>query len=511
MLRKIIQSPVIKDIFLCLLCALLLIFSFPGFNLWLFAWFGFVPLFFALRNKSKRQAFLLSYLTGVIFWLGVVYWLVHVTAVGMVVLVLYLALYFGLFGLLIRKGPQLLFVPSVWVILEYARSHLLTGFPWAKLAYSQYLNLPVIQIADITGAWGVSFLIMMVNVAVYSGTRYKVQGTSLKQKLKQLVVPLVVVLIVVGYGYYKLYWSPVVGGRALLNIAVIQPDIPQALKWDVKARGFIKDKYFTLTQDAAQNNPDLIIWPEAALPVILEEEPGFFEDTKSFARKINTPLLLGSATVRSGDYYNSALLVSAQGEELGRYDKLHLVPFGEYIPLRGVLPFLETIVPIGDFSRGSEYTIFEIPNPKSLPVRQVGQTQNTFGVLICFEDVFPELARGFARGGAEFLVNITNDGWFGRTSAPYQHFSAAVFRAVENRLPLVRSANTGVSGFIASDGRIISLLQDKAGRNIFIQGYKAEQVGILKNKPSLYTTYGNIFILACLILALCGIIRLPKK
>lgn len=472
---------------------LILAFSFFNFNLWLFAWFGFVPLFLALRNKSKKQAFLLSYLTGVIFWLGTLYWLVHVTPVGMIVLVLYLALYFGIFGLVISSpyilstNYYLLSIPSSWVILEYIRSHLLTGFPWAKLAYSQYLNLPVIQIADITGAWGVSFLIVMVNAAVYSAiSRRKIH-----------LLPLFCLLAVLLYGYSSLYRIAQAAGRTTLRLSVIQPNIPQALKWDPSARGFIKDKYFALTEEAARDNPDLIIWPEAALPVILEEEPEFFEDTKSFARKINIPLLLGSATARGGDYYNSALLVSAQGSVSGRYDKLHLVPFGEYIPLRSALPFLETIVPIGDFSRGREYTILKI--------------QNTFGVLICFEDVFPELARGFARHGAEFLVNITNDGWFGRTSAPYQHFSASVFRAVENRLPIVRSANTGVSGFIASDGRVLSLLGDGAGRNIFIQGHKTQQIGVLRQKPSLYTVYGDIFLLPCLILALYGIMASLKK
>jgi len=493
MLRKI-NNPIVKIFGQCLLSALLLILSFPNFNLWFFAWFGFVPLFFALRGKSAGRAFLLSYLTGVMFWSGVIYWLVHVTAVGMVVLVLYLALYFGLFGLLIRNRLNLFFVPSVWVTLEYARSHLLTGFPWAKLAYSQYLNLPAIQIADITGAWGVSFLIVMVNAAVYSSI----------SRRKVYWLPLVCLIAVLSYGYSGLYRTIDNKGRTILNISVIQPNIPQALKWDIRARSFIKDTYFTLTEDAARDNPDLIIWPEASLPVILEEEPEFFEDTRSFAQKIKIPLLLGSATARRGDYYNSALLVSAQGIVLGRYDKLHLVPFGEYIPLRDALPFLETIVPIGDFLRGSEYTIFKISNLKS-------NIQNTFGVLICFEDVFPELARGFARNGAEFLVNITNDGWFGRTSAPYQHFSASVFRAVENRLPVVRSTNTGVSGFIDSNGRIISLLSDGPGRKIFIDGHKTQQIIILKNKPSLYAIYGNIFLLPCLILALYGIIRLPKK
>jgi len=191
-----------KDYIFCVLSAILLIFSFPNFNLGFFAWFGFVPLFFVLEDKSKWKAFFLSYLTGIVFWLGIIYWLIHVTLPGMIILVLYLALYFGIFGLIILSAIRyplsatILFIPSVWVLLEYVRAHLFAGFPWALLGYSQYLNLPIIQISDITGAWGVSFLVMLVNVSLYyllatfrlpftvyrlplDGTRYTVHATLL--------------------------------------------------------------------------------------------------------------------------------------------------------------------------------------------------------------------------------------------------------------------------------------------------------------------------------------------
>src|SRR3989338_9828412 len=168
MLRKINQPQsivyslwsIVKPVSLCLLSAVLLILSFPGCNIWVFAWFGFVPLLFVIRNKSKVKAFLLSYLTGVIFWAGIIYWLIHVTLPGTIILILYLALYFGIFGLtynLQLTTYNFLTIPALWVSLEYMRSHLLTGFPWALLGYSQYKNLALIQIADITGAWGVSF------------------------------------------------------------------------------------------------------------------------------------------------------------------------------------------------------------------------------------------------------------------------------------------------------------------------------------------------------------------
>ena len=501
-------SVIEKEIFFCILSATLLILSFPRFDIEFLAWFGFAPLLFAIKNKSKAQAFLFSYLTGVVFWLGIIYWLVHVTLPGLIILVLYLALYFGLFGLIVSTyllptTYYLLFIPSIWVILEFIRSHLFTGFPWALLGYSQYLNLPFIQIADITGAWGVSFLVMLVNVLLYKFICHKSQVTSHKSQVARepfiyltFIICFILVLI---YGYYSLYLRPATCNLRPLKISVIQGNIPQELKWNLKAKDFIIDRYITLTGQALKDKPDLIIWPEAALPVVLEEEPHYYEMVKDFVKEAKAPLLFGAVTLRDNIYYNSALLISGEGRLLARYDKLHLVPFGEYIPLRKIFSFLETVVPIGDFTSGREYTVLNIPNPKS-------QIPNRFSVLICFEDLFPDLSREFVKRGAGFLVNITNDAWFKRTSSPYQHLCASVFRAVENRVFLVRSANTGVSGFIAPTGKIVSLVGDKFGNNIFISGYKSQEISLSRQSHSFYTRYGNIFVTACLLFVLCGII-----
>jgi len=495
------QTPVLKDLFLCCLSGILLILSFPNFNLWILAWLGFVPLFFALENKSKPKAFLLAYFTGVIFWLAIIYWLIHVTLVGMIILALYLALYFGIFGLIITRHPdtqisrhQLLLVPSAWVLLEYLRAHLLTGFPWALLGYSQYLNLPVIQIADITGAFGVSFLVMMVNVTIYSIVR---------QKPKYLL-PMLCIFFTLVYGYYKLHQTPNTKHQTPIKISVIQGNIPQELKWDPQAKDFIIDKYIAISREALKDKPDLIIWPEAAMPVVLEEEPLYYEKVSSLAKQSHTPLILGAVTLRDSLYYNSAILVSPEGELSKRYDKLHLVPFGEYIPLRSTLGFLEAIVPIGDFARGKEYTTFKLQAPSS-------KLQARFSVLICFEDLFPELSREFSKRGADFLVNITNDAWFKKTSSPYQHLQASVFRAVENRVFLIRSANTGVSGFIAPNGKIISLVKDLRARNIFISGYNTQGTAPFKENISFYTRHGDIFIWACILLVLYGIIKIRRQ
>jgi len=513
------QSPA-KDLFLCIISALLLIISFPNFNLWISAWFGFVPLFFALENKSKGKAFLLAYLTGIIFWWGIIYWLVHVTFIGTFVLILYLALYFGVFGLFYssvahRPSPIAPFIlASAWTILEYLRAHLLTGFPWALLGYSQYLNLPVIQISDITGAWGVSFLMVMINVVIYKvmGNGSWVMGKRQKIHLsvKPFILTLFFIFFCLTYGVYKLYLTPNTYDPRPIKISVIQGNIPQELKWMPDAKEYILDKHIELTEKAAVENPDLIVWPEAALPAVLEEEPALFERVSYAAAKVKTSLLVGAVTLREDFYYNSALLISSQGETLVKYNKLHLVPFGEYIPLKKTFPFLETIAPIGDIRPGQDYTIFELPSLNA-KARKRESAQTKFAVLICFEDLFPELSRRFVKNGAQFLVNITNDAWYKKTSAPYQHLQASVFRAVENRVNLARAANTGVSGFIAPNGKIISLVRDRNGRNIFIDGFKYQEIAIIERQPTFYACYGDVFIVACFLFLLYGIIHNLKN
>jgi apolipoprotein N-acyltransferase len=489
-----------RRILLCLLSATLLILSFPNYNLWIFAWFGFLPLFFTWQNVSKIKAFLLSYFTGLVFWFGIIYWLIHVTLPGMIILIGYLAFYFAIFGLLAkifleRTGKSgILFIACLWCVLEYVRSHLFTGFPWALLGYSQFLNLTVIQIADITGAWGVSFLVMMVNVFVYRtisrlfAKRYPLYASGF----------ILVLLVVLGYGIFKLSSQGSDSASSRVKISVVQGNIPQYLKWEPRARDFIVRKYLALSESVLKSQPDLLIWPEAALPIVLEEELRYYQRVRDFTREKGTALLFGAVTSRDGDFYNSALLLSGKGRLLQRYDKLHLVPFGEYIPLRKRLRFLESVVPIGDFTAGSQYTLFNLGKLK-------------FAVLICFEDLFPELSRQFSKNGADFLVNITNDAWFGKTSSPYQHLAASVLRAVETRRYLIRAANTGVSGFIAPTGKIIALVRGKNAEAIFTPGYNTQSLPIVKARPTFYTRFGDLFILACLIYPAAALLFLLRK
>jgi len=503
MLRKV-NSLRAVDYWFCLLSAVLLALPFNNGKLLFFSWFGFVPLFFVLEGKSRSKAFLFSYFTGIIFWIGTIYWLVHVTLLGTVLLILYLSLYFGFFGLIIAAhNPKpttycLLFIPSLWVALEYSRSHLLTGFPWALLGYSQYLNLPVIQSADIAGVWGISFLIVAVNAAIY--LVFGLKKPTLQEARKVIFLAVILLAIVFSYGYFRINLSSQTGSNSYVKqvkLSVVQPNIPQELKWNTRSRALIMQRYFELTDKAVKDNPDLVIWPEAALPVVLEEEPGYYLSLQDYVRKIRRPLLFGSVTLKGNLYYNSALLISGNADLLKQYDKLHLVPFGEYIPFRRFLRFLDTIAPIGDIAGGKDYAIFKFPAD--------------FGVLICFEDVFPELARDFVKRGAKFLVNITNDAWFGKTSEACQHLAASVFRAIENRVYLVRSANTGISAFISPLGKIVSLLSDEKGNNIFIQGYKTEEIYIFGRTRSFYNRYGDFLPVGCLLFLIFVIINIPHE
>ena len=471
-----------------LLSGFLLILSFPPFNLSFVAWFAFVPLLVALDQPACRRPFLCAYVSGLVFWLGTIYWLMYVTAAGTIVLCFYLALYFGLFGRLLAAGrmkklpglAMVFFAGALWVCLEYLRSYLMTGFPWALLGYSQYLHLPALQIADLSGTWGVSFTVMLVNAGIVVFIR--------QRRLKVLAVCALIVAAVHIYGFWRISRDAAVPAQPAVRVAVVQGNIPQEMKWDQSARTFILQKYLRLSAQAAELRPDLIAWPEAAFPFpgVEAAEPAFVEYMRSLVEPLGAPLLLGAVTAQGEQYYNSALLYP----DLQRYDKLHLVPFGEYIPLRRALPFLDTIVPIGDVSRGSAYTIFKLAS---------GGGQAFFSALICFEDVFPELSRRFVAEGAQFLVNITNDAWYEHTAASYQHLQASVLRAVENRIWVVRAANTGISGFIRPSGQVVASVQGADGEHIFIEGVLDRDVPLRTGPQTVYTRWGDVFVLFCIL------------
>ncbi len=493
--------------------SILLILSFPDFNLEFLAWIALIPLLFAIEGAQPRKAFLLSYLCGFLFFLGTIYWLIHVTLPGMVAVVAYLALYFGFFGLIISRAPRLksytllFFIPAAWTALELVRSHLLGGFGWNLLGYSQSFNLPVIQIADITGAYGVSFLVCLANAAIFLTIK------DLKNKdatFKCLAIALVLIFISVGYGVYRVR-NIFTGER--VRIAVIQGNIPQAKKWDVNFREAILSKYESLTRQAANNKVDLVIWPETSVPGFLETDRDLLERMRELAKSIKSPIFAGAPAEDGDQYYNSALLISEDGQILGRYDKMHLVPFGEYVPFKKALSFVERFAPspIGDFSKGKSPTVFKFFIERSAKGDKTSWKllkKVKFSCLICFEDTFPGIARGFVKQGATFLVNITNDAWFHKTNAAYQHAQASVFRAVENRVNVVRAANTGLSCFIDQRGKITAEVKVGSDR-LFVEGFEIHDI-VLTNAKTLYTEYGDIFAYICVLFAAFGLVRARK-
>ena len=442
--------------------AILLILAFPNFNLSYLAFVGFVPLFLVIRSKKPKEAFWISYLCGFLFYLVTLYWLYHVTIFGLIIVCLYLALYFGIFGLLFNRFAFFTLHPSpltglliaiIWIILEYLQAHLFTGFGWALLGYSQYKNLALIQIADFSGVYGVSFIIMMVNVGIYR---------FFKRSLKEIVIAGMVLAAAIGYG--KIGEDK--GGQGKeITVSIVQANIPQEMKWDPAAKDEILERYANLTRLAAFEDPDLIIWPETSFP-------GFFginketQEVLDLARKVDTPLLIGANTSEGLDSFNSAVLISERGKVVDRYDKIHLVPYGEYVPFSDKIPFLHRLVlgELGEFTPGKEYKAFSLhPSPFTNEVK--------FATLICFEDIFPKISKKLVQNGAEFLVVITNDAWYGKSGAPYQHAAASVFRAIENRVPIVRCANTGYSCFIDPRGRIYDSIED-----IFVSKHKTSTI-----------------------------------
>jgi len=449
-------------------------------------------------------------MAGLAHFLSLMYWLVYTMgtyghlpwylSIGVLFLLsCYLAIYVSVFSYaLVRlcRTPQSVLVcaPLFWTALEYARSFLFTGFPWQLVGYSQYRAIEIIQTADLFGVYGVSFLVVFsnaaVSLAILSLLGRNWQGREISKLFAAVSASALVLCIASAWMYgtrrIETVQSLTLGAESA-RVAVIQGNIEQAIKWDRRFQDFVTDKYILLSEAAGKESPDLIVWPETATPFYLglDAEPSL-KVIRGIA-DIGIDFIVGSPyyVARKGgaDYYNRAYLVRADGSISAEYDKVHLVPFGEYVPLKRYLFFLgKMVAEVGDFKPGRK--------GQTLPWRG-----NRIGMLICYEIIFPNLSREMAGNGATFLVNITNDAWFGTTSGPFQHFSMAVFRAVENRRFLVRAANTGISGFIDPAGRTVS------STRLFEDAVEIRQVPQLSQK-SVYTRFGDVFAIGCLILSL---------
>jgi len=499
-----------KNIGWAISSGLLLTGAFPKIGLDWLAWIALVPLLYAIRDHSPRAAFRLGFITGLVYFLSLLYWLVPVmrtygylplvlSVVILVLLAAVLALFIAGFAAGLTAAGRnpaacLIRVPLIWVALEYIRSFIFSGFPWELLGYSQYNRLVLIQISDLFGVYGLSALIAFANGVIFITLLYwlkrRWQCTAITKRLAagSVIALIAGVALIASYGHWRLKAiDRLMTTAPKTRIAVIQGNIDQAVKWDPAFQKDTIKKYNQLSASVIKQRPDLIVWPESATPFYFLYNIAPSEMVFEGIRQTATAYLIGSPSfVRTADvveYYNSAYLIVPEEKTMGKYDKTHLVPFGEYVPFKKWLPFLGKIVAqVGDFRAGKV--------GRTLPWRQ-----EQLGVQICYEIIFPGLSRAMAANGASLLINITNDAWFGKTSGPYQHFSMTVFRAVENRRSLARSANTGISGFIDPAGRILAATP-------LLQTAAVTQTLPLLTAKSVYTRIGDLFAQACLALVL---------
>ena len=517
---------------------LLLFLAFPGAaGFWPLAWIALVPLLLAIRNVSPGRAARLGLLAGMVHYGSLLYWIIivlgrygnlplWVSGPAMLLLALYMSGYLILYCLFMNRAwrrngtAAVWFGPLLWVGLDYVRSFFLSGFPWQDLAYSQFRALLLIQTADLTGHFGITFHIVLFNCVIALVLSLRLQDSSAEKSadvsaretrrawLYGILPAMALMVLVFSYDVWRYQRiSGVIQKSPRMKIAAVQGNIEQDQKWSPAMRLATIETYADLTDEALARDsepPVLAVWPETALPFLIGDNPYFNTLKNHFIQKRKIWLLAGApfyekaADHKSPDAkqqyisYNSAYLFTPAGSISARYDKQHLVPFGEYIPFRSILPLPGPLVEnIGDFTSGRQ------GKPLSCQSAEIG-------VLICFESIFPELARDWTVTGANLLINITNDAWFGRASAPWQHLSMAVFRAVENRRSLVRSANTGISTFIDPLGRM------SATTLLFQPAYLVEEVPLLEER-TIFTGFGHYFGLLCLIVCLPMVVIMRSR
>jgi apolipoprotein N-acyltransferase len=486
----------LRDVILSILGGILMALSFPKAGVFVLAWICLIPLFFAIRDKNPAAASLLGLAFGLTAYIGILYWTVFpvsvyggisvvLAVIFMLLLVSYISVYLALLAAFVawtrdRFGLSVFVsAPVSFVFLEYLRSVLITGFPWGFIGHSQLPWLTLMQVLDITGVYGVSFVIVAVNAALFLVIERLIRRTG-RLPLTETVVSCLLVIILIIYGIFAIKREQaIMRSGTPVPVALVQPNIRQDLKWNPNFQEETMEIYEDMTLASKSHKPRIVVWPETATPFFFQEHPIFRPRVEELPRLIHAPLLFGTPAYEEEGgkikFYNRAYLLSETGRIVGRYDKIHLVPFVEYVPLRGLFFFVDKLAKgaAGDFSMGT------ITDPIPTAIGPVG-------VLICYEAIFPESARLLARNGAALLVNITNDAWFGTTSAPYQHFSMARMRAIETRLFLIRAANTGITAVIDPTGK------DEIRTDIFTRTVAIGEV-IPKSRMTFYTRFGDLF------------------
>jgi len=509
---KINENPAREKKLLAIFTGLLLTGLFPPTRLSWLAWTALLPLFISIKGTPPSQALKLGLLAGMSHYLSLIYWIIfvldHYGNLGVFLSLgpyLLLCFYLSIFTALFCWGTARItqkelpfpwfFVAGLWVSLEYARAHILSGFPWCLLGYSQYTHLHIIQVADMAGVYGVSFLIVLSNGILYS-LLFKSPGKRAMLFRFETLFGLVLLAGAISYGFLKEDSRKSHRPTHQVTCAIVQPNIDQSMKWEPSYQLETMDTYRRLTLSTSSAHPQLIVWPETAVPFFFQEQNDLSEEVRSLTKILHADLLFGSpAYRRTGKtfvYHNRAYLLTADGH-ISSYDKVHLVPFGEYVPFKSILFFVDRLVAgAGDF----------VPGKTIEPLRN---RNLVIGPLICFEAIFPGLSREQVRKGAQILVNLTNDAWFGSTSAPYQHLSMAVFRAIENRTPLIRAANTGISAFIAPSGKI------EAASSLFRAQTLTRVVHLSYSPPTFYDRFGDIFSILLSIISILAMLWCNAK
>ena len=479
---------------------LLLALAFPLIDWNPLAWVALVPLFWAALGRGTVHALVTGWIAGSAFFVATLYWLAltigtytnlsPLLSIGPVLLLCgFLGFFFAIFAagceLARRNRIELALIgPPLWVVLEWVRTYILGGFPWVSLGYTQYRTTYLIQFAEFTGVYGVSALVVLVNAVIYGAFRRwrdgQVPGTRGMLALAGLLTMLAL------WGFWRVHALEAAVPAGSLRVGFVQGNVPQDVKWNPAYQDTTLDRYEELTGRVVAEGAELVVWPETAAPFFFQEESPLRDRVMAIAHRYGVWLLVGSPafSYESGGValHNRAYLVTPDGSAERYYDKMELVPFGEYVPLARLLSFVHKVVEgIGEFRAGTDPVVFPTAHGA------------TFGTLICYEGIFPGLTRRFVAGGADFLVNITNDAWFGRTAAPYQHLAMVTVRAIENRVPIVRVANTGFSAMVEANGRI------RWRTDLFETAWRVDTIR-WTGEPTLYTRAGDVFVYACMVI-----------
>ena len=482
--------------------AALLAACFPKWALWYLAPLALAPYVAVAFHRPERwrwwQVLASAYLLGAGWYCASLWWIGYVSVAGMLALCLFIALLLAgaltlAWWLRLKRTPLWLALPLVWMALEAVMTYLMTGFPWMLLGYAWSARTGLIQVADIGGVYLVSFLIVLLNVAVAEAAWCAAARAFTWSCAVPAGLALALAAADVAYGRAALAGADREAPRATLQIACVQANVASDVKHDSTRDVDVLRQYRFLSLDAAQHTNDVLIWPETAMPGYYLERGLSFRVVNDVLQRTHTPMLAGLARYELSSagtvYFNSAGVIATNGALTSFYDKMHLVVFGEYVPLERYLPFLQKLTPIaGSFSAGTR--------PALLPLSTRAGATVACGPLICFEDVFSCVARAMARAGADLLVNLTNDGWYHSSPGAYQHAALSVFRAIETRLPLVRSTNSGVTMLADRCGRITAVLAER-GSATDISGVLYAAVPVYAPRRTFYVRHGDWFLMLC--------------